>query len=182
MLNTMNKKTSALFLGTLLLVFVLIALYVREHAVSSQGNTSQMGNVSEDARSEKLEVFISQRGKVPEETKPEKLEEFISLFYGDSVFALSRMCNPLGGYDATMTIDENGEPCDMEWKVSDFPYLWESIADVRQSTDFTIKYISHSDSSVTEYGFVEASDVFWRGQFVMRNGKWFLSSMIISNI
>jgi len=96
----------------------------------------------------------------------EKFDDFYSRFHSDSLFQLSRISFPIGGF----ILNENGE--EEPWTREN--WIMHKIKATDVDTSLFKVNITHTPDSVSELIFIEDGGFMARRTFKNKDGKWYL--------
>ena len=113
-----------------------------------------------------LSVLTQCNGHLGKSTNVENYNEFYSRFHSDSLFQLSRISFPIGGF----ILNEDGEP--EPWTKENWLMHRIKATDI-DTTLFKVQ-ITQTPDSVSELIYIEDGGFMARRTFKLKDGKWYL--------
>ena len=111
-------------------------------------------------------IFTQCNGNLGKKTNVENYSEFYSRFHSDSLFQLSRISFPIGGF----ILNQNGEP--EPWTKENWLMHRIKATDI-DTTVFKVQ-ITQTPDSVSERIYIEDGSFMARRTFKLKDGKWYL--------
>ncbi len=106
----------------------------------------------------------------------ESFGEFVDRFHNDSLFAMSRLCDSIGGINTdTHVYDSIADDFVMDtlWCKDSIPMYYPFLRDFRMSKDVVVEYDS-VNIPAQEYIYIPESSCYVKLRFVRKDGKWFM--------